>query len=77
MKVKLSDLKLGEEGKVLYLNNDGMIRRRLLDMGFVKGEKVMKVLESPLKDPTAYKVLNAIVALRNEDGKKIIVEVKR
>ena len=77
MKIKLSDLKLGEKGTILYLNNDGMMRRRLLDMGFVKGEKVEKVLESPLKDPTAYKILNAIVALRNDDGRKIIVEVKR
>lgn len=77
MKIRLSDLKLGEEGTILYLNNDGMIRRRLLDMGFVRGEKVTKVLVSPLKDPIAYKILNAIVALRNEDGKKIMVEVKR
>lgn len=75
MKTLLSDLRLGQEGTVVFIENDIGIRRRLLDMGFIKGEKVKAVLVSPLKDPTAYQILNAVVAIRKEDAKKIVVEV--
>lgn len=74
-KITLNYLKLGKKGIITELKNTGSIRRRLLDMGFTPGTKIECILISPFKDPIAYKVRNAIVALRTEDSKQIEVEV--
>lgn len=71
----LNYLKLGEKAIIKELNNTGSIRRRLLDMGLTPGTKIECILISPFKDPVAYKVRNAIIALRTEDSNKIEIEV--
>lgn len=77
METVLSSLKIGECGVIRRLENHSGIRRRLLDLGLAPGEVVEVVFESPLGDPVAYRVLNSLVAIRNEDAKEIIVEVVR
>ena len=65
----------GVKVKILEVNNTGNIRRRLLDLGFIPGVMVSAILQSPFKDPIAYKIKNTVIALRNEDSKQILVEV--
>ena len=67
----LNSLELDDIGIVKKINVPGSIKRRLLDMGFVKGTKITPVLVSPSKDPRAFEVRGTIIAIRKEDAKKI------
>lgn len=67
----LSQLPLNENGIIQELKCEGNIRRRLLDMGLVKGTKITPVLVSPSKDPRAFEVRGTIIAIRKEDAKNI------
>ncbi len=51
----------------------GSIRRRLLDLGFIKGTPIIPVLKSPSGDLTAYEVRGSLIALRKEDSNNIKV----
>lgn len=70
----LNDLKLGEVGRVIKNEANQNIRRRLLDIGLVKGSIIKPVLISPGKDMVAYQIKGAIIAIRKDDTKKIMVE---
>ena len=70
----LNDLKLGEPGKVIENEANKNIRRRLLDIGVVRGSIIEPVLISPGGDLVAYQIKGAIVAIRKSDTEKIIVE---
>lgn len=72
--ITLDHLQVGKSGKVIKLNNTGTIRRRLLDLGLVPGTIIKAELSSPFHDPIAYKIRNALVAIRKNDSKNIIVE---
>ncbi|WP_374121079.1 MULTISPECIES: FeoA family protein [Bacillaceae] len=64
----------GEKGnliKITSLNLDGVMRRRLLDLGFVNGALVEVVRKSPLGDPIAFRVSQTTIALRKEESSKI------
>lgn len=71
--VDLNQLPLDRNGIIQELNCDGNIKRRLLDMGLVKGTNVKPVLISPSKDPRAFEVRGSIIAIREEEAKKINV----
>lgn len=64
----------GEKGnfiKITSLSLEGVMRRRLLDLGFVPGAIVEVVRKSPLGDPIAFRVSQTTVALRKEESLKI------
>lgn len=69
---KLSELKVGEEAVIAEMMTEN---RRLKDMGLVVGTKTKCLLKSPLGDPSAYRVRGAVVAIRNDDARKIGIEV--
>lgn len=69
----LNQLPLNKEGFIKELKCDGNIRRRLLDLGLVKGTKIIPVLISPSKDPRAFEVRGTIIAIRKEDAKNILI----
>ena len=71
---KLTQLTPAQTGTIYEIKNDCEIRRRLQDIGFVKGTKVRCMFSSPLGDPTAYRVKGTTVALRYEDASKILIE---
>ena len=73
-KITLDKLKIGKIGKVIKLNNNSNIKRRLLDIGLVPNSLIEAYLESPFKDPIAYKIKNAIIAIRKKDALEIEVE---
>lgn len=71
----LTDLKIGECGKVEGLLSESGIRRRLQDLGLIEGTEVECVLKSPCGDPCAYLIRGAVVALRCEDSECIMISV--
>lgn len=73
--MNLSELKTGQRAVILSVGGSGMFRKRILEMGFVRGKVVTAVLSAPLKDPVYYRLLNYNVSLRQEDARRIEVEL--
>ena len=71
--IRLDSLCINSVGKVNNLNCTGDIRRRLLDLGIVKGTKITAILKSPSGDPTAFEIRGSIIDLRKEDASLIEV----
>ena len=69
--MNLYELPLNKVGIINNLNCNGNIRRRLLDLGLVRGTKITPVFKSPSGDPTAYEIRKTLIALRKEDSKLI------
>lgn len=74
MIVPLNSLDIGEKSKVIELISEGLIRRRLLDLGLIKDTIVEVVQKSPLGDPVAYLIRGTVIALRSEVAAMILVE---
>lgn len=72
--ITLDKLCLGEKGIVKFLTSNGVIRRRMLDLGLVDGTIVEALQQSPSGDPVAYSIRGAVIALRSEDAVKVIIE---
>lgn len=71
----LSNLPIGKKAKIISINCNYNIKRRLLDLGIIENSNITPVFRSPFKDPTAYLIRGTIIALRNEDTKNIIVKI--
>ena len=69
----LCDLKVGDKAIVIDNAAPLNIKRRLLDIGLVNGSLVECILKSPFKDPVAYLIKGALIAIRNSDSKNIKV----
>ena len=67
----LSDLQSGESGVVVRVAGHGAFRKRIIEMGFIKGVTVQAILNAPLKDPIKYRIMNFEVSLRRSDAKKV------
>lgn len=72
-KMKLSELKTGEKGVIVRVSGHGGFRKRIIEMGFVKGKEVEVLLNAPLKDPVKYKVMGYEVSLRHSEAELIEV----
>ena len=70
----LSELTVGDSGRVISLKTHGIARKRMLDLGLVNGTIVSSVLKSPSGNPTAYNIRGALIALRNQDAENIYVK---
>ncbi len=70
----LNSLKPGQRAVIKALHAQGLERRRLMDLGLLPGTVVMAELVSPLGDPTAYLVRGTLVALRQEQSRRIAIE---
>lgn len=73
-RLTLNDLSPGEHATVTALSCGGSIRRRLLDIGFVRNTRVECVGQSPHGDPKAFLVRGAVMAVRSEDSRQILIE---
>ena len=71
--MKLSELKTGERGVIVKVNGHGGFRKRIKEMGFVKGHKVKVILNAPLRDPIEYEIIGYKISLRREQAEKIEV----
>ncbi|NLN15283.1 MAG: ferrous iron transport protein A [Tissierellia bacterium] len=72
--ISLDKLPIGKSAIVKKLHNQGIVRRRLLDLGLIEGTRVRALMRSPAGDPTAYDIRGAVIALRKEETSKILVE---
>ncbi|NLZ54185.1 MAG: ferrous iron transport protein A [Thermoanaerobacteraceae bacterium] len=73
--IPLNFLPLGKTAKVKGLTSNGIIRRRMLDLGLIADTIVEAVQKSPSGDPTAYFIRGAVIALRSEEASKSLVEM--
>lgn len=69
--MKLNELEINKTGRILKINCKKDIRRRLLDLGMIKGTKITPVLISPSGDPKAFDIRGTLIAIREEDTKLI------
>ena len=69
----LSDLKTGEDGIIIKVMGHGAFRKRITEMGFVKGKKVTVIKNAPLQDPVEYQIMDYNVSLRRSEA--MLVEV--
>lgn len=70
----LTSLGVGEKGKIKRLLSNGSMRRRMLDIGLIEDTEVECVGRSPLGDPCAYLIRGAVIAIRSEDCKDILLK---
>ena len=71
--MKLSELKTGERAVIVKVNGHGSFRKRIIEMGFVKGNKVKVILNAPLRDPIEYEIIGYKISLRRAEADKIEV----
>lgn len=69
--MRLSELKTGEKGVIVKVLGHGGFRKRIVEMGFIRGKLVEVILNAPLKDPIKYKVLDYEVSLRSQEAELI------
>jgi len=71
--MKLSELKTGEHGIIVKVHGHGGFRKRIVEMGFIKGKNVEVLLNAPLQDPVKYKIMGYEVSLRRQEADMIEV----
>jgi ferrous iron transport protein A len=76
MKMTLNKLVKGKSGTIIKMNAAGEIKRRLLDMGLVRGSRISVERVAPLGDPIEIKVKGYMLSLRKEEAKGIEVDAK-
>lgn len=69
--MKLSELKTGEKGVIVKVLGHGGFRKRIVEMGFIKGKIVEVLLNAPLQDPVKYKIMGYEVSLRHDEAEMI------
>lgn len=69
--MRLSELKTGEKGVIVKVLGHGGFRKRIVEMGFIKGKTVEVLLNAPLRDPIKYKVLGYEISLRRQEADMI------
>lgn len=71
--MRLSELKTGESATVVKVLGYGGFRRRIMEMGFVRGQRVTVVLAAPLKDPIEYHIMGYDISLRRKEAEMVVV----
>ena len=71
--MKLSELKTGERGVIVKVLGHGGFRKRIVEMGFIKGKSVEVLLNAPLQDPVKYKIIGYEISLRRDEAEMIEV----
>ena len=71
--MKLSNLKTGEKGVIVKVLGHGRFRKRIIEMGFIKGKEVEVLQNAPLQDPVIYKLMGYEVSLRHQEADMIEV----
>lgn len=71
---RMCDLLPGQCGIVSSLNHNDIVTRRLLDLGLVEGSRVVCLGKSIWKDPTAFEICGAQIALRREVSSGVLLK---
>jgi Fe2+ transport system protein FeoA len=72
-KIPLSELKPGQQGTIIHVGGNKVVRRRYLEMGLVRGETVFVQKKAPLGDPVQYEVKGYSISIRMADAENILV----
>ncbi len=75
--MNLSELETGGEAIIVKVRGFGAFRKRIIEMGFVKGKKVKVVKNAPLRDPIEYQIMDYKVSLRRSEAKMIDIISKK
>ncbi len=67
----LSELKVGESGRVARLTGEGAVKRRIMDMGLTKGSEVVVRKVAPLGDPIEITVRGYELSIRKDEAAKV------
>ncbi|WP_300255812.1 ferrous iron transport protein B [uncultured Alistipes sp.] len=71
--MRLSELKSGESATIVKVVGHGGFRRRIMEMGFVRGQRVEVILNAPLKDPIEYRIMGYDISLRRSEAEMVEV----
>ena len=71
--MKLSELKTGEQGVIVKVLGHGGFRKRIIEMGFIKGQTVEVLQNAPLQDPVKYRLMGYEVSLRHQEAAQVEV----
>lgn len=71
--MRLSELSTGEKGIIVKIMGRGAFRKRIIEMGFIRGKEVKVIQNAPLKDPIHYRIMGYDVSLRRQDAELIEV----
>lgn len=71
----LSELKTGQEGVIVKILGHGAFRKRVMEMGFVRGRHIKVLLHAPMRDPIKYEVMGYDISLRRSEADLIEVEL--
>ena len=69
--MKLSELHTGEKGVIVKVLGHGGFRKRIVEMGFIKGKEIEALLSAPLQDPVKYQLMGYEVSLRRAEAEQI------
>ena len=72
--MRLTDLKPGDTGVIVKILGHGAFRKRVMEMGFVKGREITLVLNAPLQDPIKFHLMDYEVSLRRSEANLIEIE---
>ena len=73
MIISLDKLPLKKEGRIIKLEVNPNLKRRLLDLGLVYNTKIKYLYSSPLNDPKAFLIRGSVISMRNDDIKSIYI----
>ena len=72
---RMNAVREGQRARVVKIGQEGRMRRRLQDLGFVEGAPVRCLQKAPSGDPVAFLIRGSVIALREEDASAILVEL--
>ena len=70
----LSELKVGERGRILEIDGDDAIAVRLMEMGLTEGEEISVIGFAPMGDPVEYSIRGYRLSLRLAEAKRVPIE---
>ncbi len=75
---RLSEMRLGEKGIITDISSEApsSLKRRILDMGLVRGTSIRVIRNAPLGDPVEFEALGYKLSLRKDEAKFLLVEVE-
>ena len=73
--ISLSELVPGGKATIVRIKGKGSFKKRLLEMGMIRGQEIYKVKLAPLADPAEYIVKDYHISLRQEEAREIMVEI--
>lgn len=72
--MRLSQLTTGDTGVIIKILGHGAFRKRMIEMGFVRGHEIKVLMAAPLKDPVKYEIMGYEVSLRRSEADLVEVE---